>query len=263
MKRNYHTIKYIKYIKDMNNSRGFYTVEAAIFLPLVILAVMSLGFVIKADSLWEGCMHKVYDECAYSQSASGSGISRITSGARIYKSTERNKDMNFTLTGCVFSYSDRTHTNLNRLTPRLYVNAKFPLEFGHNHKYSKKVKYRDFVGLKYNRPSMGAEGLETDATSSPVWVFPQSGEKYHRKGCTYVTATVHSCTLSASVKKKYSPCHTCNSQSVPSGSIVFCFNGEDTCYHRGSCRSINRHTVTIDKTEAEKKGYTPCSKCGG
>ena len=97
----------------------------------------------------------------------------------------------------------------------------------------------------------------------PVWIFPQSGEKYHSKNCTYVKATVHSRILNASVRTRYAACSTCRSGDLPAGSIVWCFDGDDTAYHRGTCRTIDRHTAVIDRTEAIDKGYTPCSKCGG
>ena len=44
------------------NTRGFYTLEAAVFLPLVILAVLSLGYFMKIEGLWENCIHGAIDE---------------------------------------------------------------------------------------------------------------------------------------------------------------------------------------------------------
>ena len=43
----------------------------------------------------------------------------------------------------------------------------------------------------------------------------------------------------------------------------FCFGSDGTAYHRGTCRTINRKSVAIDKSEAVERGYAPCSKCGG
>lgn len=51
--------------------------------------------------------------------------------------------------------------------------------------------------------------------------------------------------------------------SLKAGSIVYCFRDQDTCYHKGTCRAIHRHSIVVDRTEAKNKGYTPCSKCGG
>ena len=213
--------------------RGFYTVEAAIFLPLFILAVLTIGYFIKFDMLWEEAMHRELDSCSYSASVAYSGSSG----------------------------GFRSHVH-NRKVDNDWKLA-LPLDFGGSFSFSSSIRYRDFVGLKEDKSPLGAEGLESPDGSEPVWIFPQSGTKYHKESCTYVKASVHSRTLTSSVKSKYSPCGMCHSGSLPYGSVVFCFEGEDTSYHRGSCRSINRHVVEIDRSEAANKGYSPCSKCGG
>lgn len=216
----------IIYSKGRSSLRGgFYTVEAAIFLPLVILAVLTLGFFLKIDSAWETSMHQAFDKC---NKAAAYGVSGM--------------------------HSENIHES---------ISLNLPAGFSHEADIKGKILYRDFIGRKYSPHGMGTEGLETDAASTRVWIFPQSGTKYHKENCTYVKATVHSCVLTSSLKKRYSPCGLCNSENIPTGSIVFCFFGDDTSYHYGSCRSINRHTIIIDKNEAEAKGYSPCSKCGG
>ncbi|MGN0702208.1 MAG: hypothetical protein ACI4KL_03405 [Lentihominibacter sp.] len=226
--------KHIKMNFNCERSRGgFYTVEAAIFLPLFILAVLTIGYFIKIDMLWEETMHRELDSCSYSASIAYSGSS---GGVRSHVHNRRVED---------------------EWKPAL------PLDFGDTFSFKTTVRYRDFVGLKEDRIPLGTEGLESPEGSEPVWIFPQSGTKYHTESCTYVKASVHSRSLTSSVKSKYSPCGMCHSASLPYGSIVFCFSGEDTSYHRGSCRCINRHVVKIDKKEALNKGYGPCSKCGG
>ncbi|MCQ2545405.1 MAG: hypothetical protein MJ144_03120 [Clostridia bacterium] len=220
--------EYIKLVFSNHSTSlrgGFYTVEAAIFLPLVVLAVLTLGYFLKIDSAWETSMHEALNKC---NCAAAIGVTGL-----------HTKDIHET------------------------VNLTMPAEFSHSADIKGRILYRDFIGKKYNANGMGAEGLETDTDSTKVWIFPQSGTKYHRENCTYVKATVHSCLLTASVKRHYSPCGLCHSEKIPAGSIVFCFYGDDTSYHYGNCRSIKRHTTVIDKGEAESRGYTPCSKCGG
>ena len=245
------------------NKKGVYTIEAAICLPLVMLAVLTLGYFIEADSAWENSMNAAFRECSYAQ-CSGLDLSKVAVDVRLRReASDFGQDVSISLAGRRYSYSDGRHTDLNSFWLRTEVDLALPLNFGRTFDYAAQIKYRDFTGLRYDRPSLGAEGLEQDKDSSEVWVFPQSGTKYHDKSCTYVRATVHSCTLTRTLKHQYDACGMCGSGSLPLGSIVFCFYGDDTCYHRGSCRSIKRHTVVIDRGEAEEKGYTPCSKCGG
>lgn len=245
------------------NKKGVYTIEAAICLPLVMMAVITLGYFLEADSAWENSMNAAFRECSYAQ-CTGLDLSKASIGMKLRRDSSCfGQDVDLRLTGRRFSYSDSRHTDLNAFTLRASVNLPLPLGFGRVFEYEDMVKYRDFTGRKYDRPCLGAEGLEQDESSEAVWIFPQSGTKYHEEECTYVKAAVHSCVLTASLKRQYAACGMCGSGSLPYGSIVFCFSGEDTCYHRGTCRSIDRHTIVVDRNEAEDKGYTPCSKCGG
>lgn len=245
------------------NKKGVYTIEAAICLPLVMLAVITLGYFIEADAAWENSMNAAFRECSYAQ-CSGLDLSKAAMGVKLRRDAAGfGQDVRLNLSGRRYSYSDGRHTDLNSFRLRAEVDLALPLHFGRTFAYEDLIKYRDFVGLKHSRTPLGAEGLEQSEESTEVWIFPQSGTRYHDKNCTYVKATVHSCILTSTLRRQYEPCGMCGSGSLPSGSVVFCFYGDDTCYHRGNCRSIRRHTIVVDRGEAEEKGYTPCSKCGG
>ena len=245
------------------NKKGVYTIEAAICLPLVMLAVITLGYFIEADAAWENSMNAAFRECSYAQ-CSGLDLSKAAMGVKLRRDAAGfGQDVRLNLSGRRYSYSDGRHTDLNSFRLRAEVDLALPLHFGRTFAYEDLIKYRDFVGLKHSRTPLGAEGLERSEESTEVWIFPQSGTRYHDKNCTYVKATVHSCILTSTLRRQYEPCGMCGSGSLPSGSVVFCFYGDDTCYHRGNCRSIRRHTIVVDRGEAEEKGYTPCSKCGG
>lgn len=245
----------IKNIKSAKTNRsGFYTVEAAIALPLVLLAILSVGCFLRADALWENSMNGFLDECSYSAAVAGSGPGNIAAASRVRERLEEDVPQ-------IQQLSVLGGINTCKVSGQVHLSL--PLGFGHDYVISGQVRYHDFTGIKYSRTALGTEGLENDVNSKAVWIFPLSGTKYHTKNCTYVKATVHSCILSNAVRKMYSPCHMCNSGSMSNGALVFCFYGENTSYHRGNCRSINRHTIVIDINEAEKKGYRPCTKCGG
>ena len=247
------------------NRKGFYTLEAAIFLPFVILAVLSVGYFIKLDSVWENVMHCAIDESAYSASRAYGSISELDSIPRIKKRILRENDhLDFLkITGVADHYSDGLCNELTKYTVKANMSIVLPAGFDRNMEFKGKVKYRGFKGLQYEPHGMGTEGLESEEPEDPVWIFPQSGEKYHSQSCTYVKASVKSCILTSRLKRQYKACEMCDSGKLEPGSIVFCFGGEDTAYHRGNCRSIKRHTAVIDRSEAKEKGYTPCSKCGG
>lgn len=247
-----------------NSKRGSHTIEAVLILPLIILAVLSLGYIMRADSMWENCFFSATDECAkHSSTGVASSGYMIESTLKNRILSQKNHPDSIEISHVASGYSDGLSDNLTSFTTTARLHMSLPVGFDRNLVYTGKLKYRCFCGNKYNRKSMGSEGLETYEAENPVWIFPRSGQKYHKETCTYVKATVHSEVLTPSLKRKYSACGLCNSQDLSPGSIVFVFQSENSAYHRGSCPTIKRHTMVMDKSDAVKRGYTPCSKCGG
>lgn len=248
-----------------NSTKGFYTLEAAIFLPLVILAVLSLGYFMRIDGAWENCIHGAVDESAliasksYDESRSAMVKSKLKD--RLMKDNPNLERIS--ISNLRICYSGAHADSLTSYKLCATFSLHLPLGFGHEFQFESGIQYREFTGRKEKGQSMGSEGLEAAQPQNPVWIFPQTGEKYHSEGCRYVKASVAPVVLTAAVKKNYEACHLCDSGNMKAGSIIFCFKGPDTAYHRGTCSCIVRHTAVIDKTDAEKRGYKPCSKCGG
>ena len=247
------------------STKGFYTLEASIFLPLVILAVLSLGYFIRIEGMWENCIHGAVDESTVIAARSANGAESVLTASKVRGRIEDDNpgldsiEINDLRTG----YSDLYEDELISYRIKAMEKLSFPLGFRWEFHLDNKIRFRAFVGKEYRGSPLGAEGLETETSGEAVWIFPQSGRKYHKEECTYVKASVSPMILTGSLKSKYKPCALCRSGEKTAGSIVYCFEGSDTSYHRGTCRSIVRRTVVIDRSEAVKKGYGPCSKCGG
>lgn len=249
----------------IKNTKGFYTLEAAIFLPVVLLAVLSLGYFMRIEGLWENCVHGAVDESVFIASRSFDNITPLNTKDRIMdRISEENPELtSLEIKNLRIMYSDGRCDKLTSYRILAKTQLSLPMGFQRGFEMDFKIKYRGFAGKDTSGTPLGIAGLETSAVQTPVQIFPNTGEKYHSISCTYVKASVTSDILTSSLKRKYSPCGLCDSEDMSSGSIVFCFKGDDTAYHRGTCPSINRKTITIDKTEAEARGYSPCSKCGG
>lgn len=247
------------------STKGFYTLEAAIFLPLVILAVLSLGYFIRIEGTWENCIHGAVDESAVIAARSCNGIEPYITAekvrARILEDNTQIDDLE--IKNVRILYSDLHDDKLISYRIRAGQSISFPLGFRKDFELDCRIRFRGFVGREYRGESLGVSGLETDAAEQPVWYFPHSGRRYHKENCTYVKAAVHPVILTERVKKEYSACGICRSGKLTNGSVVFCFENSGTSYHDGTCRMIRRRSAVIDKKEAEKKGYSPCSKCGG
>lgn len=251
---------------DMKKStKGFYTVEAAIFLPLVIISVISLGYFMKVEGTWENCLHGAIDESALIASRSYDEINAVSIGEAVSKRiNEDNPELDvMRLKNIRIMYQDMYSSDLTSFTIFAAMRLDLPLGFSREFILEQGIKYRGFTGVISRGIPMGKDKLESYENQDPVWVFPHSGEKYHGESCTYVKTSAMLTVLTSSIRKKYDSCGLCNSESMALGSLVFCFEGENTAYHRSTCGSIVRNVSTIDKSEAMKKGYRPCTKCGG
>jgi len=255
----------VKNMRMIKNTKGFYTLEAAIFLPVVLLAVLSLGYFMRIEGLWENCIHGATDESSLTASRSFDGVTHLTAKSRIIdRISEENPELtSIEIRNFRTMYSDSSNDDLTSYRILAKTQLSLPMGFSRSFDMEFRIKYRGFTGKDTSGAPLGVSTLETVSDQSPVLIFPNAGKKYHGSSCTYVKASVTAEILTSSLKQKYSSCGLCYSEDVSSGSIVFCFGSEDTAYHRGSCPSINRQTVTIDKTEAEARGFSPCSKCGG
>lgn len=248
-----------------NTTKGFYSLEASIVLPFIILAVLSLGYFIKVEGAWENCVNGAVDEsvkaAAYSYEMGMAVINRNKIEKRI---ADENAELDSVkISNVKTGYSDLKIDKLTSYHIDAAIRMELPLGFNHEFNLKTKLKFRGFVGCRQMNDPLGSEGLEAERESNPVWVFPQAGERYHSESCTYVKASVRQEILDNGIKSRYKPCKLCESGEIPAGSIVFCFGKEGTAYHKGTCASINRHTMIIDREEAVKKGYSECSKCGG
>ena len=245
------------------STRGSYTLEAALILPVLILAMLTMGYFIKVEGTWENVINGVGDELHVAAMKGYDGISGTPSGTSLKKRVmEENPDLDELSISRSF-LGNGLEEGVHAYRIRAGISLAMPMGLGRDHKLEAGLKYRSFIGKRSDGTGMGREALRTDADARPVVIFPQMGERYHSASCTYVKASVEKTVLTGELKRKYGACGLCDSGKLPDGSIVFCYGNDGTAYHRGSCRSINRQTVTVDRSEAIEKGYTPCSKCGG
>lgn len=245
--------------------RGSLTVEAALLLPLVLLMLLSFGFFVRVQLAWENLTHCAVDESGYAASMAWDGIHGLTAKERIKNRLKNEQGIPSSWSVEYFFPDHRDGTTDHVTTYLLTGSVPLDLPAGFSRSFTLKfpVKYRNFVGRQMEGDPLGDAGLETDAPEDPVVIFPAMGERYHRESCRYVSASVQRILLTSSVRSTRKPCEVCHSEDLPLGSTVFCFEGKTSAWHRSTCRTITRHVAVIDRSEAVKKGYTPCKVCGG
>lgn len=249
----------------INTKRGYYTVEAAIFLPIFIVAVMTIAYLMKVVGGAEVTMHAATDEARYA--ASHAYIVKTSLGfapsleKRIMADSEDISEAH--VTDLRYLYSKEGKDGLISFKIRTRIDIRLPLQLYDGFDLQERVACRGWIGKTNTLNPMDFADMEKEGDSRTVWIFPRTGEKYHKETCTYVSNVPSQMLLTESLKKKFSPCRHCDAEGIPIGSIVYCYQSYGGAYHRGSCVSVDKYVREIQEEDAKAKGYLPCSKCGG
>ena len=247
------------------HTEGFYTVEAAILVPLVLLTLISFGILIRSEAIWENCIHCAVDESSAAAAVCGDSAASpalpFQIRKRIRKEEPELKDLSVSRFRTDYTEKDLDH--LTKFDLEIRFRVPLPMGFTREHHCLAAIKYRAFAGRASRGSGLGKDGLENGIPEDPVLIFPQEGHRYHREDCSYARASFQPVKLDRDVREAHPPCGICHSETQRNGVIVYCFSDPDTAYHLGSCGILEKNTIIIDRTEAEQQGFTPCSRCCG
>lgn len=249
-----------------SNKKGFLSVEAAIFLPIFIIGVLTFAYLIKFMAAQEAVFHTFTDEAkVLSAEASMNPIAaplfELNLKDRVYD--ENGDDIaSVDIDQFLYLYPNHGMTNLISMDLNYAVNIKLPIPFYKELPVSESLLFRGFVGKEEIADPLPFEEMETEKNSDLVWIFPISGGRYHSENCTYITSEPKQIIMSQQVRRKYEPCSICDSLNLSNGGLAYCFKTGQS-YHMGSCPIVDKYVLSIEKDAAIKKGYTACAKCGG
>ena len=246
------------------NKRGSYIVEAAVTLPVFIIAVIILNSIILMYACIEDCNFIAANEMRRAAAEAVVADTSVMMPHRIRKEVENRHSQveSAVLVDSGFRTSRWGIDELLIVDYRLRLKTANPLGIKAAADYELSLVTRAYVGRERDVGRMTAEGF-SDANAEPVFIFPKRGEKYHAQGCTFLKAASRSAALTDSVRSKYKTCPLCHSGSAGTGDLIYYFPAEGEDYHLPGCASLQRNYIEIDKETAVERGYTPCSKCGG
>jgi len=161
------------------------------------------------------------------------------------------------------SKGGEVYTDLIAISVTFDTPIKLPSRFYDEVMGERTVLCRAFVGTAHDSAVKPFDEMEKNDDSGPVWIFPRAGEKYHDEHCSYIENNPREVLLDRNVRNRYSPCKLCKPSDKRDGTLVYCFETSGKAYHTGECTIVDRYVIRIGKEDAEKQGYTPCSKCGG
>jgi hypothetical protein len=241
-------------------------VEAAIFLPIFIIGVLTFAYLIKFLSVQEGIFHSFADEaraiCAEAPvNPLSAPLLEPKLKGRIYT---QNGDLvcNVDVDHFLYLYPSHGMTGLISMDLNYDVDIKLPLPFYDKLPVSESLIFRGFIGKEEAMDPLSFEEMEKKNDSDLVWIFPRAGGRYHGEDCTYIQSEPRQMILTNQIRAKYDPCGICDSADLPGGSLVYCFKTGHS-YHTGDCPIVDKYVISVEKENAIKRGYTPCSKCGG
>lgn len=248
-----------------NTKRGSYIVEAVLVLPVFILAVIMLMSIIPVMGQCENVYFSVCDEMRKESVKAVYAPEPVTPAMR---TAERIRNENRDVTACSINtikylYASRGMTDLITMEGKVTLEKKSLFSLYGRTEYDVSVTGRAFTGTNGKNTCLDEDEFKKKKKAEPVYVFPEYGEKYHKKNCTYLNACCEKRILNSALKKKYKPCKACRAGKARNGTTVYCFSKEGEVYHLGNCRHVKKAFVEMEKEDAIRKGYTPCSKCGG
>ncbi len=248
-----------------HTKKGYIIVEAAIFLPILIIGLCSLCFMIKYGMLCEKAYIITLNETKTLMRDMYSPLAAIEAPGQLETKLEdeliRVESAEVSNVLPVFSFPMADSVKRWKVMLDVSLPLHVDVGTGENAPAEFSAVFRPFVGK--DNSSACFDNPEEPEEYQEVWVFPKAGERYHTATCQFVLRTPRQMLLTQGVKLQYGACKLCGSGSLPNGSVVYCFKSEGSKYHRASCGLVESYVISMDKSDAEAKGYTPCKICGG
>ena len=242
-----------------NTKRGSVTLEAAIILPVFIIAAVTVSYCINLAVATESVTSAVCDEAR--PAAQRMYIVPVPAGIA------RNMENRVADDGVFVDRYDVTSVRF--INDTVYLKSEFnvknrmPVRLRDDFTISCDIKFRGFTGRENRGTLFTFDEMEKDDGSAIVWVFPAAGERYHKETCSYIEVCPRQMVLSSEIRRKYSPCRLCRPEDLSDGQFVYCFITSGRAFHTGECTTVDRYVVSMTRRQAAEEGYSPCSRCGG
>ena len=248
-------------------SRGDIIVDAAVSLPVFIIAMALILMLIPEAGIEESAQRGLVQSaltttdaasvCGPDASAGTSAAVYIASFAA-YKHGEGNIDGVYG--GPVFFGETQTLDggiyidNVARTSALIRTRMPSAGLFFRYVYASRSLVFRPFAGESSEAP---------DQDSVRVFVFPKRGERYHIAGCPVLKNGAVQTVLSKALRKRLKGCTLCHAADLPDGAPVYMYSDASGTYHRKSCSIVTKCFISMPRSEAVERGYTPCMICGG
>lgn len=277
------------------NGKGSVTIEAAIFLPIFIISICTIGFIMKLYLAQECLQHalsdqvvKVASEAYLEYKMCPEELSGLLGMAEPLKKqihskirqhfTEKAWDAMYVSEGPTvveFRYlfdgryddylvDDPYYIDSDYLIEAIsisQVEIPFPIQFARDIFLTQRVISRAWVGTEKSKNPMNFEEMAENYKGKIVFIFPRAGERYHDKNCMLISNYPVLKILTRGIRGEYEACKLCEASELKNGSNIYIFEKSGKVYHTKNCVLVDKYVVSIELVDAEHQGYMPCKKC--
>ena len=199
------------------NKKGGYIVEAAISLPVLIIAVCSLILTISISMICEGiCFSTVESTIDYIRKPYQNILS-VSLCKKIEKEVLSDEDQltDFKVTKVEYTTLDGDEQEYIGLEAEGKFSVVNPIGIDGKITFTEHILARPMTGQKQTGDVLKEEDFLGNGQSKKVFVFPKYGEKYHTKDCYYVKRAKKEVVCKLEMEKfdaglkDYEPCLVC------------------------------------------------------
>lgn len=245
------------------NKKGTVTLEAAIFLPIFIVGVLTVAYLMKYIFLQENILFRMCEE----SKKLGRNAYYLDSAMLFPIWTENvlkkeNPEVQEIHTAHFFYLvEEKGIDNLIRFEVDYWMDIRLPIQLYQGLPGKETVVFRGMKGKTVKLDAKPFTEMEQEDSGRNVWIFPREGEKYHRRDCPFIQVYPSQTILTDEIRNRYRACTTCDASSLKMGSQVYCFYRAGETYHEKECNLVVRYVIEIPENVAADKGYQPCKTC--
>ena len=245
------------------SKKGSYLAEAAITVPIFVIAVLCMSSVILMYACIEDC-----NFIAANEMRRGAGEAILSDTAtlvpyRIKKEIVEAHSLveSARVTDAGYRVTRNDTDELMAVSVLMKMKSVNPLGIASAGEYEVSLVTRAYVGRFRGDDPMSADEFASDGDA--VYIFSKRGEKYHREGCRHLKAASTSAILGPAIKRQYKSCPLCKSGHAADGTLIYYFPAAGEDYHLRGCAALERNYIEIERKVAIERGYGACATCGG
>lgn len=270
-------------LRGLRGCRGSMLTETAIFLPVFIISVLALSLLIKAVWVQVSVFETLADEArkssvkAYVFEKSAErlpgelvGFAADAASRQVFLHAARSglgkrgldeSCLKIKEYGSCGSDGAPADGDLMRAETEFDLKLNLPAPV-RGIQIGNVIYWRIWNGKDASGEVFSFERMTRDESGDIVYIFPDSGNKFHQRSCRYVNSYAQETRATREILEEYGPCPLCMESEASTGENVYIFRYGNS-YHRKDCKSVSKYVISMDRTDAEAKNYTPCIVCGG